>query len=43
MDVDTNPDQSTPSLGHDLETIGFLYKTRTKTDIDIYRFNSKDQ
>lgn len=42
LDIDTNPDQSTPSLGHDLETINFLYKTQTKTDIDIYRFDSRE-
>lgn len=42
LDIDTNPEQSTPSLGHDLETINFLYKTQTKTDIDIYRFDSSD-
>ncbi len=40
MDIDTNPEQSTPSLGHDLKTIDFLYQTRTKTDVDIYKFNS---
>lgn len=43
MDVDINPDQSTPALGHDLKTIEFLYKTRTGTDVDIYRFNSHDK
>jgi len=40
MDIDINPDQSTPALGHDLKTIEFLYKTKTTTDIDIYRFDS---
>lgn len=40
IDIDTNPDQPTPALGHDLHTIDFLYQTRTKTDVDIYRFNS---
>ena len=39
--VDTNPDQSTPAIGHDLETINFLYMTQTITDIDIYKFDSK--
>lgn len=41
MDIDINPEQSTPALGHNLKTIEFLYKTQTETDIDIYRFNSK--
>lgn len=40
MYVDTNEEQTTPSLGHDLKTIEFLYRTQTETDIDIYRFNS---
>lgn len=43
LDIDLNPDQSTPFLGHDLETIDFLFKTQTKTDIDIYRFDSRDE
>ncbi len=43
LDIDTNPDQSTPALGHNLSTIDFLYKTRTKTDVDIYRFNSLEK
>ena len=38
--IDTNKDNSTPALGHDLKTIEFLYRTSTTTDIDIYRFNS---
>lgn len=38
--IDTNEDNSTPALGHDLKTIEFLYRTSTTTDIDIYRFNS---
>jgi len=42
LDIDLNPDQSTPYLGHDLETINFLFKTQTKTGIDIYRFDSRD-
>ncbi len=42
LDIDLNPDQSTPLIGHDLETINFLFKTQTKTDIDIYRFDSRD-
>jgi len=40
MYIDTNDEQSTPALGHDLKTIEFLYRTGTKTDVDIYRFNS---
>lgn len=40
MYVDTNEEKSTPALGHDLKTIEFLYRTQTKTDVDIYRFNS---
>lgn len=43
LDIDMNPDQSTPYLGHDLETIDFLFKTKTKTDVDIYRFDSRDE
>lgn len=42
LDIDMNPEQSTPYLGHDLETIDFLFKTKTKTDVDIYRFDSRD-
>jgi hypothetical protein len=41
--IDTNEEETTPSLGHDLKTIDFLYKTRTITDIDIYRFDSKNE
>lgn len=40
MYIDTNEEQSTPALGHDLKTIEFLYRTQTKTDVDVYRFNS---
>ena len=40
MYIDTNEEQSTPALGHDLKTIEFLYRTQTTTDVDIYRFNS---
>jgi hypothetical protein len=40
LEIDTNEDNSTPALGHDLRTIEFLYRTGTTTDIDIYRFNS---
>lgn len=40
MYIDTNEKQTTPALGHDLKTIEFLHRTQTKTDVDIYRFNS---
>ncbi len=39
--IDTNEENPTPSLGHDLKTIEFLFRTKTITDIDIYRFESK--
>lgn len=41
--VDTNEEKSTPALGHDIKTIEFLYKTHTRTDVDIYRFHSKSE
>lgn len=40
--IDFNPENSTPSLGHELKTIEFLFKTKTTTDIDIYRFDSRN-
>ncbi len=40
LDIDTNPESSTPYIGHDLSTIEFLYRTGTETDVDIYTFNS---
>ncbi len=40
--IDANEEISTPVIGHDLKTIEFLYKTNTETDVDIYRFNSRD-
>lgn len=40
MYIDTNEEQSAPAFGHDLKTIEFLHLTQTKTDVDIYRFNS---
>ena len=43
MDIDINPNQPTPALGHDMKTIEFLYRTETTTDIDIYRFNSLEK
>lgn len=43
MYIDTNEEQSTPALGHDLKTIEFLHRTQTTTDVDIYRFNSANK
>ncbi len=43
LDIDINPEISTPAIGHDLKTIEFLFKTNTVTDIDIYRFNSREK
>ena len=40
--IDMNEETSSPYLGHDLAVIDFLYKTRTETDVDIYRFNSNE-
>lgn len=40
MYIDINEKQLTPSLGHDLKVIEFLYRTQTTTDVDIHRFNS---
>jgi hypothetical protein len=39
--VDVNEDEPTPVLGHDLRTINFLYRTQTRTDVDIYRYDSR--
>jgi Domain of unknown function (DUF4279) len=39
--IDMNQDESTPSMGHDLKCIEFLYKTMTTTDVDIYTYNSE--
>jgi hypothetical protein len=41
IDINTNPDESTPSLCHDLKTIEFLFRTKTTIDVDIYRFDSE--
>lgn len=38
--IDTNEENSTPFITQELKTIEFLYRTNTKTDFDIYRFNS---
>lgn len=40
LDIDINPESSTPALGYDVDTIEFLYKTKTTTDVDIYRYDS---
>ncbi len=40
LDIDTNPNETTPALCHDLKTIEFLFRTNTTIDVDIYRFNS---
>ena len=40
--IDTNPEESTPALGHDFKTIEFLYQTQTVTDVDVYRYNSAE-
>lgn len=40
MDIDVNPEVSTPALGHDMKTIEFLFHTNTITDVDIYKFDS---
>lgn len=41
--VDVNENESTPALGHDLRTIDFLYRTQTRTDVDIYRYSSRSE
>lgn len=41
LDIDTNPNETTPALCHDLKTIEFLFRTKTTIDVDIYRFNSE--
>lgn len=42
MYVDTNPESSTPVISHQKEVIDFLYHTGTTTDVDIYRFDSRE-
>ena len=41
--VDVNEEASTPALGHDLRTLDFLSRTRTITDVDIYRYDSGNE
>jgi len=43
MYIDTNKEQSTPFIGHNLETIEFLHKTGTTTDVDIYKYDSVEK
>jgi hypothetical protein len=42
LDVDANPNESTPSLGFSQKVIRFLYQTNTIVDVDIYSFTSLD-
>jgi hypothetical protein len=42
LDIDINPEISTPSLGYHLKTIEFLYTTKTETDVDLYKFDSRE-
>ncbi|RTQ46307.1 DUF4279 domain-containing protein [Hymenobacter gummosus] len=41
--VDVNDEAPAPALGHDLRTISFLYRTQTTTDVDIYRYDSREE
>jgi hypothetical protein len=43
MYIDINEEQPTPAFGQDLRTIEFLHRTKTITDMDIYRFNSAEK
>ncbi|MBO0360792.1 DUF4279 domain-containing protein [Hymenobacter sp. BT186] len=43
LDIDINEEKTTPALGHDLRTINFLYRTQTYTDVDIYRYDSREK
>ncbi len=42
MYVDVNEEQSTPMLGHESSVIEFLHNTGTVTDVDIYRYDSRE-
>lgn len=42
LDIDTNPNETTPALCHDLKQIEFLFRTKTTIDVDIYRFDSRE-
>lgn len=37
LEIDTNPEMSSPALSFDLRVINFLYKTQTDIDVDIYK------
>ncbi|WP_452231536.1 DUF4279 domain-containing protein [Lacinutrix sp. MEBiC02595] len=37
IDIDINPDSSTPYFGLNKKTIDFLYKTGTEIDYDLYK------
>ncbi|WP_324680293.1 DUF4279 domain-containing protein [Hymenobacter sp. GOD-10R] len=39
--VDMNEEASPPALGHDVRTINFLARTQTRTDVDLYRYDSR--
>ena len=41
--IDMNEEKSTPALGHELRTINFLHATQTSTDVDIYRYDSRNE
>ncbi len=43
MYIDINEEKPTPAFGQDLRTIEFLHRTKTITDVDIYRFNSSEK
>ena len=43
LEVDMNEQVSTPALGHQLRTLAFLHATQTCTDVDISRYDSRDQ
>jgi len=40
IDIDINPDSSTPYFGLNKKTIDFLYKTGTEMDFDLYKSDS---
>lgn len=40
IDIDINPDASTPYFGLNKRTIGFLSKTDTEVDFDLYKVDT---
>jgi len=40
IDIDINPESSTPFFGLNNKTIDFLYKTKTEVDFDLYKVDS---